>query len=693
MKKVMSVFGCCLAVALCGFAANPEVKWTWCGWGGGGWFWSAACDPKSADVLYMGGDVVGVYKSVDGGRSWRFANRGIHDYGVYSLAVGSDAKTVYAMTVNGLARSDDGAATWTPLAATLKGALNLSAKRGATVRGIAAEPADPRRVWAGSLTGAVMRSADGGATWTAVDHLAALAARPPKPEPVASVVIASPDAKLVFVCHGGLGLFRSADGGRTWTHPDTPVPAMHVAATSAAGVLYGAFGTNGVWRSADGGVSWTRSRLQPEPGDVLREVAADPRDARTVHAIGRNKLRGLYYRTRDDGETWTANDRHVRDYVNNPTLPEEPKGRGHSGRMTGASQIVVSPTNPDHVFIAANWNNVVSHDGGETWEESAKGADITCFFDIRFFEGSVYATAMDEGLLRSDDNGATWTQLQPRRWKDGLSGHQWRVLPRRTKQGKLRIVSTLSAWRGAKEFPNAVLIHEEGRKLPLWGEGLPERRPRQNTMWEEGYARALCCDPRNPSRLYLGIDGDDGGGIFTSADNGFHWQRLAGQPATRRMFFGLAVDPKDSNTLYWGGCGVGAGVYTSRDGGATWAKGPMNDWIFNVEPSKDGAVYAGGKNLWRTTDHGATWTRLTDLKDRTVVGIATDPGNPRRIWFSAISFGTNSAGGVYESTDGGASWKNISGDIGNTRPYVLRYNPDRKELWAAGPAVFRTARP
>ena len=59
-------------------------RWTACGWGGGGWFWSSAADPLDSDVFYMGGDVDGVWKTVDGGESWLFANRGLSNYAVYA---------------------------------------------------------------------------------------------------------------------------------------------------------------------------------------------------------------------------------------------------------------------------------------------------------------------------------------------------------------------------------------------------------------------------------------------------------------------------------------------------------------------------------------------------------------------------------------------------------------------------------
>ena len=95
-----------------GSKAAQSVRWEWCGWGGGGWFWSSAADPVNPDVFYMGGDVNGIWKTTDGGKSWFFVNNGLQNYGVYSLAVASsDRKTAYARPRDGVAASFGGAKT------------------------------------------------------------------------------------------------------------------------------------------------------------------------------------------------------------------------------------------------------------------------------------------------------------------------------------------------------------------------------------------------------------------------------------------------------------------------------------------------------------------------------------------------------------------------------------------------------
>ena len=76
----------------------------------------------------------------------------------------------------------------------------------------------------------------------------------------------------------------------------------------------------------------------------------------------------------------------------------------------------------------------------------------------------------------------------------------------------------------------------------------------------------------------------------------------------------------------------------------------------------------------------------------TVVGIAVDPADENRVWISASTWNGNREGGIYESLDGCRTWTEITGDIAYTKPLVLRYNAATKELWAAGPAAFKTRR-
>ena len=149
-------------------SSSDDVEWSWTGFGGGGYFWCGTISPENHDVMYLGGDVGGIYKTTDRGKNWRFVNKGLHNYGVYGIAVApSDAKVLYVMTVDGMARSVDGGESWEEIKGTGKASLDISISRGRdnTVRPISVHPSKPSTVFAGSRKGQLFSSVDGGENW------------------------------------------------------------------------------------------------------------------------------------------------------------------------------------------------------------------------------------------------------------------------------------------------------------------------------------------------------------------------------------------------------------------------------------------------------------------------------------------------------------------------------------------------
>jgi hypothetical protein len=302
---------------------------------------------------------------------------------------------------------------------------------------------------------------------------------------------------------------------------------------------------------------------------------------------------------------------------------------------------------------------------------------------------------MDEGLLMSEDDGKTWRQMWPLKYDPEVSGHYERVAVNDI-NGIERIIATCYPWGGG---PNRVVLSNDGgRTFATRTSGLPDYLPRANTMWGTGYARALAVDPVDPRRVYLGIDGDPedgktGGGAFKSEDGGQTWKQLPHQPGSRRVFFGLAVDPTHSRRLYWGGCGDGGGLYRSEDGGETWQLVFDGEkWIFNVLVTAAGVVYCPGNQLWRSSDHGKTWEQISHFEPaRQIVGLEADPRDSRTLWISTVSWDGTANGGVYETRDGGATWQDISNPLYRA-PLILRFNPATNELWAGGAGLFKLKR-
>lgn len=509
----------------------------------------------------------------------------------------------------------------------------------------------------------------------------------PPAKTVYSVAVALKNPSLVAAATEESGVLLSEDAGKTWRELDTPKKATSaVFADTDPRIMFGAFGKEGIWKSTDQGKTWTRS-LEGALADAdLREVVVSPANTLDVYATGGMAM----CLSNDGGKTWKKAASMVVDLEGDPT--RHYGGTNPTTPIIRSKNIAINPQNPKELYIACDWRSCWSGDGGLTWHERVRGSDISCNTDIRFSKGRVYASAMDEGALVSEDNGKTWRQLWPLKFLYEESGHCWRIAVN-TIDGVDHIATGFNPWTGKS---NVVILSDDGGKThQVIKSGLPDYLPRKNVMWDRGHIRAMTTDPANPNVLYVGIDGDpepgkSGGGIFKSEDGGHNWKQLPGQPGSRRMFNGLAVDPTDSKRIFWGACNVGGGVWMTEDGGNTWKNVFAREtWIWDVRVAKDGRVYACGTNLWRSSDHGKSWTQVTTFKGRKINAMELDPRDAKTAWVCAYSSDRLNGSGIYKTVDDGVTWTDITGNCPNRQPQVLRFNPETNELWSGWVGLYK----
>jgi photosystem II stability/assembly factor-like uncharacterized protein len=290
----------------------------------------AAADPGHPERIYVGTQDQGLWCSADGGRTWTPVGRGIASRNVTAVAVGGGVPStdttaaedgqpgrfgiVYAGTEpSALFRSADGGDTWEELRAlaALPSAPTWSfPPRPEThhVRWIAIDPHDARRIYAAIEAGALVRSQDGGQTWT--DRV------PGGPYDTHTLAL-HPRVPGRLYSAAGDGYFESRDGGRTWQSPASGLrhgylfgvavdpadpeavvvsaasgPARAYSATSAVTYVYMKRG-GGPWTPVGDGL--------PEPkGTTISVFATLPGQPRTIYAVNN---RGLF-RSRDAGGRW-----------------------------------------------------------------------------------------------------------------------------------------------------------------------------------------------------------------------------------------------------------------------------------------------------------------------------------------------------------------------------------------------------
>ena len=283
-------------------------------------------DPHDGGRIYAGTQE-GPYVSTDGGTSWRRLNFPHNDLQIWSIAVhpGNASKLYVGTSPLGVFISDDSGGSWRRArgvdladAAEMRGFINR-------VMRFAFNPAGTEEMFAAMEVRGVMRSTDGGESWSDCSaHLIALAEQPH----LKSAAITTNTAEGMLDCHAltisaaapetpivacRMGLFRSEDHGAHWTDFEmrnrSPIfygrdvrVSPHDANTLYATLSTSANGATGtVWRSTDAGKNWSRFDHPTTAHSTMMAVVPSPSDRRVVYAATR---KGEVFGTLDEGATW-----------------------------------------------------------------------------------------------------------------------------------------------------------------------------------------------------------------------------------------------------------------------------------------------------------------------------------------------------------------------------------------------------
>ncbi len=653
--------------------------WEYAGWYGAGCYPDVEFDPHVRGKVYLASDVAGVWTSTDRGDHWTLSSRGLDNLIVPCLAASPASKDlVFAGTGKGLYRSEDGGRSWQVCGGP---AAELVFVRPESHRAIALSRSDAGVIAAGGAQGDVYGSSDAGATWQVFGGearplgtsavtvlrwsadgsslwagsrggLARFAGgrweRSPGLSGEVSDLIAGPSGEWIAVCGGSLRISR--DDGRNWNVlSEAPEGRFERVTVSPDGLLWAAFSGGGggdVTSSRDGGVSWNTGRTRMNP-----DREADPT-------------------------------------------------RAWAGARSRVNAIEADPFRPDILLRTDWWGVWRSDDGGRSWNEKIHGTANTVGSDIAVSaEGDVYAALMDTGLLRLRASAGKWEPLFPKAgYRDDVNGHVWRVvLPA---GGRVLITST--PWNaGASQ---AAWSDDGGQTFRSSKAGLPASKPSRNTVWPKGYPKAIALDPSDPRRVYLGIDGDDDGGLYVSDDAGETWRASAGQPACRKVYNALAVDPSRPARLYWGAHDDEAGgLYVSEDAGRTWER----RWegmkrIFDLLVAPDGTVYtagdADGPAVFKSNDAGRTWQALyrEEGSSGAAEALCFLPGAPRGLAFGVVRWHGHAGRGIRISSDDGVTWRDVTGDLpASSGVAALAFDPRNEMLYAIqyGGGIWRLRLP
>lgn len=549
----------------------------------GGTVVALAVDPGDSRIAYAATQLFGrLYKTVDGGETWRLFDQGLPTESVLrTIAVDPRRRaTVWAATAqHGVYKSTDAGASWSP---------SLPRRPGfdGTTHDLAVDPRRPAVVYAATSAG-IFKTANGGGEWRRKNV--------GLPGTEIYVVEADPGRLGGAYASAGLnGVFRTRNGGETWEPAGRGLPANDAILSFAAapGVVYA--GTNGgrIFKSTDGGATWTQASTGLPRERAIVSLAIHPRTPRIVYAglFNYSSLPGAgIYRSGNGGASWTP---AVTGLTNQEVweLAFGSPGSGLPGTPLYAG--TGGETSPGGVFRS---------DDGQTWRRVVGGLSALPVRDVVAEPGDpgvLWSAAGALGLFRSPDGGFSWTSISPAANVSHVSAIT----------GDPRFPGTVYALANLRERPNGTerfAIFRTGDSGDSWTRITPP----------PGSFTGLEADPRTGALFLLGY------GLARSTDEGATWSRPSG--FTSEFIVDMAFPASSPAVVYAAGFVPAfrfepskARVLRSEDGGATWARidagleGVFGIFQIVTLPGAPSTLFAtDGRSIFRTTDAGATWER------------------------------------------------------------------------------------
>ncbi|MDT8341147.1 MAG: hypothetical protein RQ751_06515 [Longimicrobiales bacterium] len=491
---------------------------------------------------------------------------------------------------------------------------NVGIARGGRSIGVAGSDARPLEYYFGATGGGLWKTTDGGQNWNPVTDGKINSAS------VGAVAVCEADPDVVYIGTGetqlrgnvqqGDGVYRSADGGRTWEHMGLAetqnVSRVRVHPTDCNTVWVGGFGKHsvdnperGIYKSTDGGRTWELT-LYKSPRAGGADISVHPGNPDLVYASiweAWRKSWGLssggpdsgLWKSTDGGESWT-------DITRNPGLPQD--------GLIGKIGVAVSPVNENRVYAiiehAEAGGVYMSEDGGATWtyQNEERRLRQRAFYYTRIYadpleEETVYV--LNTGMYQSEDGGKTF----PRQYRVPHGDNH-------------------DLWIAPSDNQRMINSNDGGGNVSFNG---------GDTWTDQDYATAQFYRVITTEHEPYWICGAQQDNSTACTPSG-QWNHLSARGEYFTAVGGcesgyIAPHPVDTD-LYYAGCYGGALSRYDHATGLTravnvWPENPMGQsaedlvervqWTFPIvfdrhDPS---ILYTGTHKVWRTDEEGQRW--------------------------------------------------------------------------------------
>ncbi len=596
--------------------------------------------PNKPNLFYFGATGGGVWKTVDGGRTWSNISDGFFGGSIGSISVSkSDPNVIY---VGGGEK-------------TLRG--NVSSGYG---------------VW---------KSVDAGKTWVQSGlpksrHIPRISIHPTNPDIVYAAVLGN-----IYKPTQNRGVYKSIDGGKTWNKvlfanqdagavdltldPNNP-RIVYASTWNARRTPYSlSSGGDGsaLWKSNDSGKTWSEiSKNKGFAKDTLgiMGVTVSPANSERIWAIVENKEKGGVYRSDDGGETWNQlnSDRSLRQrawyysriyadpkdkdvvYVVNVSYHKSKDGGKNFSSYRAPHgdhhDLWIAPENPNRMIIGDDGGAQITYDGAETWS-TYYNQPTSQFYRVttdNHFPYRIYVAQQDNSTIRINHR-SSGSSISENDWERTAGGESAHIAV----DPKNNDIVYGGSYDGFLTRVNHKT--ETIRSISVWPDN-PMGHGAEEMKYRFQWNFPIMFSKHNPNKLYTFSNH-----VHVTENEGQSWQvispdltrndpeklKSSGGPITQDntsveyycTIFATAESPLKEGVL-WVGSDDGL-VHLSQDGGKTWnnvtPKG-MPDWMMinSIEPSafSEGTCYIAGTKyksgdfapyLYKTTDYGKSWTKIT----------------------------------------------------------------------------------
>ena len=674
-------------------ASSPfkDVRWRFIGpFDVGGRCTDVAVPAGSRTVFYAGAATGGVFKTVNAGTTWAPIFDDMPTLSIGDLAVAeSDPNVVWVGTGEanifraseagiGVYKSTDAGKTWKHMG--LEGTY--------TIARVVIHPTNPDIVyvaatgheWTVNPERGVFKTADGGATWQKVlfvnDHVGAndIVMDPQSPDTLYAATWNRTRTRWSDPVPGGEdGLFKTTDGGKTWTPINAGLPDTNF--TGRIGIdlcrtkpatLYayvdnhtpgaepkpgeldsygrplqrGIVGAE-VYRSDDAGASWRKvsppgmERFGGTYGWVFAQIRVDPNSAETIYIMGL----GLSKST-DGGKTY--------------------QGLNYAGLHGDHHGLWIDPNDSSHLINNNDGGVNISYDGGKTWRDFHDGIPAVQFYNVALDNSTpfwAYGSVQDQGTYRGLIPLRKPTTGAPAAGRRRFAAPQpkWETAP----GGEGTIIAV------DPEDPNTVYsssfygrlersVYKDGEWTskeiyPKAAEGEPAYRGQ--------WLAATALSPQNPLVVYHGFQY-----LFRSMNRGETWERI-------------------SPDL----------TYNNPDQQGKWPYAIPFATITAVDesPFKFGLIYAGTDDgrVWVTKTSGESWTEITAglPYNKHVWKVVASKYDQATVYVTLVGRHDDDFNPyIFKSADYGKTWVSIAANIPGGPVNVVREDPKVKDMLYAG---------